>query len=122
MEQKTIELEYDHGIFCVAFVYSRNNGSVVIKGEYSDVKRLINKEYSPSVVNETFWRKGVGWSIWKVYGSREFWINYPKRPSHVLNSNRRNKFEFYSFDKRKIVFSLRRIPKRWIPEYDEFLL
>ena len=134
---KTVgETGYGDGEFVIAFVYS-NKGAFLLKGFQKEVREWLEYEKTNHlryIVNYTGWKHKIqifnNWEFWhkdfliktpgdKVYNKftskwqyNKRWVIRP-RVNHTININLTvsNKFKL----------SLRRLSKKWIPEYDNII-
>ena len=138
-----IEIEADGksgmagGAYVLAFVYSKYKGNAVVKGYMREVENHIKKNYTHYFVNYSLWYLGSHRDIWK------FWkdgigIHQPTRSTrrgklekedrrfvvrpyvdwnYDLSEEEREK-KHREADEQALYF--KRMPKRWIPEFDKF--
>jgi hypothetical protein len=108
------------GAYCLAFVYSKSTGNFVLKGYYKEVQDYLKNNYTHYFVNYTLWAHGEHRDIW------DFW----KDSIGIFSpTNKRRNWKYqvrpYSnsiMDKdemAKKTFKFKRLPKRWIPEFDQ---
>ena len=118
------------GAYTLAFVYSKHKGNVVVKGYMREVEEYIKKNFTHYFVNYSLWRRGMHRDIW------EFWksgvgISTPSRyrkrtPKDELRFQVYPRSDSFKYDegverKRKAeTLYFKRMPKRWIPEFDKF--
>ena len=110
------------GAYTLCFVYSKYKGNVVLKGYYQEVQDYLKKNYTHYYCNYSLWYHGGNrdiWSFWKD-GIGIF------EPS---NTRKRVKWEIRPYtcgyddvsleDSNKKALYFKRLPKRWIPEFDK---
>lgn len=115
------------GAYCLCFVYSKYKGNFVLKGYYEEVKEYLKKNYTHYFCNFSLWHRGFNRDIW------DFWKENISifEPSRRKRKGGREKFEVrpYSIwfeddatteEKDKMALKFKRLPKRWIPEFDKF--
>lgn len=108
--------DWSGGARTFAFVYS-NKGNFIVKGYYNEVdqylENLTRKGYK-WFANFTLWYSGQSRNIWK------FWKPgvYIQDPS-LYRNGKWTKWEVNDFKTRKCL-TFKRLPKKWIPEFDEF--
>jgi len=126
--------DYGRDPFCLVFVYSPHfKRGILFKGWLTEVRKQITKAVAkPYLANFTFWNEGSNRGYWefkllvgKVY------LDTPIKPrregylslSSVLRSkyNRHHTFTTWDSEKQILLLKLRRIPRRWIPEYDRIV-
>lgn len=104
------------GAFCHAFVYSKFKGNFLVKGYYEEVKEYIKKNYSHYFVNYTLFGYNGFRDIW------DFWLDSVSlwEPDRKY-SRRKNSHKWFVGDRSVgIELYFRRLPKRWIKEFDRF--
>jgi len=140
-QYRSIEIKADGksgmmgGAYVLAFVYSKHDGNFVVKGYMREVEKYIKKHFTHYFVNYSLWYLGTHRDIW------EFWkkgvgIHTPtksskrgkiKKEDRVFKvrprcdwswdvSKEEYKRQQKDADERQLVF--KRMPKRWIPEFD----
>jgi hypothetical protein len=136
MRLPEIDVGYKRGLFVLAFVYSRDKGNGLIKGDYDAVTTKLG-EFTPCAVNFQRFSKGIKigacWRFltdpqWSSFTGPYMYVRIqePRRfirdyPGYIP---REAKFEIYCSNGSEKLASLklRRIPKKWIPEYDKLLI
>ena len=123
------------GAYVLAFVYSKHKGNVVVKGYMREVEEYIKKNYTHYFVNYSLWYLGSHRDIWKFW-KKSIGIHEPTRSTrrgkikkkdrkfcvrpyvdvdYSLSEEERDK-QWQEAEKQALYF--RRMPKRWIPEFD----
>ena len=99
------------GAYCICFVYSKYDGNFVVKGYVREVDEYLKKNCTHYFCNRSLWHLGFNRDIWC------FW----KKGVHILEPSRtingRKKFRVWNDE--KIRFEFKRMPKRWIPDFDK---
>ena len=108
---KTIELsgfEKRHPScpWAMYFVYPQDGEPVVVKGMSRDVVQYVREHYPVALVRYTYWKDGVSRGHWMFTNS-----NHERR--FVVRDGRR--WKVWIGDR---TYSFRRLPRRWIPEFD----
>jgi len=120
------------GAYTLCFVYSKNNGNFVLRGYHKEVEEYLKKNYTHYFYNMSLWYQGSNRDIWN------FWkdgvgIHRPHRHSRIFKGKDRWKFQVRPYtnsrmwdddyeeksklaDEKSLWF--KRMPKRWIPEFD----
>lgn len=109
------------GAYTLCFVYSKHNGNFILRGWRGEVMKYLKKNYSNYFCYISMWSNGCSrghWKFWKdnvsifepkKLGKRKEWkyrvVKYSG--SGIYHSNREKELEF------------KRLPKRWIKEFDE---
>ena len=116
---------WSEGAYCLCFVYSKYNGNFVLKGYYREVKKYLKKNYTHYFYNMTLWHKGFSRNIWhfwkKDIGIFDVSIRERKRGKKTqvrpYSCSYENKFTEEEIKSKTFYF--KRLPKRWIPEFDK---
>ena len=102
------------GGWVIAFFYS-TSGNFVIKGYLKEVESEMDKMKSKGIkyfVNITIWSSGVHRSIWKS-SEKNMYLCEP--------SKKNKKWEFRKYIEGNVnILRFKRLPKRWVPEIEEF--
>lgn len=117
--------DWSVGAYTLAFVYSKNSGNFVLRGYYGEVKQYLKKHYTHYFVNYSLWSGGHSRNIWDFWNDsigifspsqRRKDRKYEVRPY----TGGRNNISLKEFDAKRLKF--KRLPKRWIPEFDMFFI
>lgn len=117
------------GAFVTCFVYSKFNGNFLVTGYSDEVDKYLKENHTHYFMNIVFWCDGRNrsyWSFWK----KNIGIFEPDKGKHFSGVKRQTKYKireysWYTTDEeedrqQKVCVSLKRLPKRWIPEFDRF--
>jgi len=115
------------GAYCLCFVYSKYNGNFVLKGYIREVEEYLKKNYTHYICNKSLWSSGFNRDIW------DFWKQDVGifHPSLKEKKRKGKKIEVRPYshwfeddttteEKDEMSLSFKRLPKRWIPEFDRF--
>jgi hypothetical protein len=114
------------GAYCLCFVYSKYDGNFVLKGYVKEIEEYLKNNYTHYFCNLSLWYQGFNRDIWKFWKD-DIGIFHPS-----LREKRRGKkirvrpysrwFEddATTEEKEKMSLWFKRLPKRWIPEFDKF--
>jgi len=113
------------GAYCLCFVYSKYNGNFVLKGYLREVEEYLKKNYTHYFYNLSLWNRGMNRDIWHFW-KKNIGIFQPERKSKDKERKKfriREYYDSYSDDaeeqeKEKLELSFKRLPKRWIPEFN----
>lgn len=109
------------GAYSFVFVYSKYNGNFILRGYIKEVEEYLKKHYTHYFCNKvlfgngnhrniwSFWKEGVG-ILQPTYISKNYKYNRDKFKIH----------QYRQINSEPISYSFKRIPKRWIPEFDKF--
>jgi len=95
--------------FVIYFVYPKNGEAVVVKGMSEEVEKYVKEHYPIAFYRYTMWRNGFGRGYWR-FTDRYRFISHEGRRLRVTIYHKNGDL--------KRVFTLRRIPHKWIPEFD----
>ena len=114
------------GGFTLCFVYSKYKGNFVLSGYMREVEEYLKKNYTHYFCNFSLWNNGFNRDIW------HFWkdsIGIFKPSPRERRKGEKIMVRPYSGswlrdapDENEIIektFKFKRLPKRWIPEFDE---
>lgn len=115
--------DWSEGGYCLCFVYSKYNGNFVLKGYLREVNEYLKKNYTHYFYNLSIWHQGFSRDIW------HFWkkdIGIFKASFKERRKGKKTTIKpYYSSNPKmteieyaKKTFTFRRLPKRWIPEFD----
>ena len=117
------------GAFTLCFVYSKHKGNFLVKGYNHEVDEYLTKNHTHYFVNKTYWCNGRfrgHWTFWK----KDVGIFEPDKDKRFSGRNRQTKYQireysWFSSDEeedrqQKETIHLKRLPHRWIPEFDRF--
>ncbi len=116
------------GAYVLCFVYSKYNGNFVLRGYHKEVKEYLKKNYTHYFCNMSLWHHGTNRDIW------QFWkdsvgVHPPHRNSKIFKGKDKWKFQVRPYtswhddeevkkEAEKKTLWFKRMPKRWIPEFD----
>lgn len=117
------------GAYTLCFVYSKYNGNFVLRGYSKEVEEYLKENYTHYFYNMSLWYYGSNRDIWKFWKDN-VGVHYPHRHSRVFKGKDRWKFQVRPYtnwhdseeekknaDNKSLWF--KRMPKRWIPEFDK---
>lgn len=106
------------GAYTLCFVYSKYSGNFVLRGYYKEVKEYLKKNFTHYFCNYTLWHRGFNRSIWDFWKERVI-IHHPS----IRDRKKGQKIQVRPYtsekDWKNKDYRFRRLPKRWIPEFDE---
>lgn len=124
------------GAYVLAFVYSKHKGNVVVKGYLREVEEYIKKNFTHYFVNYSLWYMGSHRDIWNFW-KKEIGIHEPTRSCKRGKISKKDRkfvvrpyveWNYDSAEERERLHKeadekalyFKRMPKRWIPEFDKF--
>lgn len=116
--------EWMGGAYSLCFVYSKYKGNFVLRGYAKEVEEYLRKNYTHYFYNITLWHQGFSRNIWKFWKDNVGIFEPDKHKSKYHKRNYKFSIRYYSdilaenSDNKEII--LKRLPKRWIPEFDVF--
>ena len=115
------------GAYTLCFVYSKYKGNFVLKGYMKEVEEYLEKNYTHYFCNMSLWHQGFNRDIWKFWKD-DITIFEPHRQSKSYKGKDKWKFQVRQYSYAKTVEGnieveplwFKRMPHRWIPEFDKF--
>ena len=118
--------------YAIAFCYCsktfNKHGEFVIKGGARDVERKLDSLDFPLLVFMSYWRHGRSRFCYPSLKNFKRFSAAESKPYWSPTDYRRDYKQWRSFYRKwvlkfcgKTILSVRRVPKKWIPEYDEML-
>ena len=115
------------GAYCLCFVYSKYKGNFVLRGYVREVEEYLKKNYTHYFCNLSLWSSGFNRDIWKFWKA-DVGIFHPSLRD---KKRKKNKIEVRAYsswfeddttteEKDNVALHFKRMPKRWIPEFDRF--
>ena len=122
------------GAYTLCFVYSKYKGNFVLRGYSAEVEEYLKENYTHYFYNLSLWYHGNNRDIW-YFWKPDVGVHQPHRYSKIFKGKERWKFQVrpyinsHSWDddydkknkeenEKSLYF--KRMPKRWIPEFDKF--
>lgn len=122
------------GAYCLCFVYSKYNGNFVLKGYMREVQEYLKKNYTHYFYNLSLWHHGMNRNIWYFWKENVgvFDVSIKERrkgkktevrpySNSYLNDDNMSMKEIVDMkvENEKKTLKFKRLPKRWIPEFDQ---
>ena len=123
------------GAYCLCFLYTKHKGNFVIKGYVREVEEYVKKNYTHYFYNLSLWYLGTHRDIWHFW-KKDLNIYSPdKYKKGVKKENLRfrvrprcdwrwdvstEEYEKQQKDAEEKQLVFKRMPKRWIPEFENF--
>lgn len=105
------------GAYTLAFMYTKYKGNFIVRGYLDEVEEYIKKNYTHYFYFKSMWHQGESrgyWEFWK----KDVGISEPSKSRKTFKfkvyKSGREDGEFKIFKE----FQFKRLPKRWIPEFD----
>jgi hypothetical protein len=95
--------------YCMCFVYTPTK-FVLLKGMAFKVEPYLKANYPKAVYRMTYWKDGRSRGFWRSTLRISFSFDY---------KNRRHEISIRMPDGTEKLMNVRRIPKKWIPFYDQ---
>ena len=118
-------LNWGDGARTMCFVYSKNHGNFILEGYRGEVDAYLKKNYTHYFCYFSMWRNGRSRGYWKFWRDIIVKIYEPSKISkawkYKVIKYRPSDGYGYSISTKKETKKLefKRMPKRWIPEFDE---
>ena len=114
------------GAFTLCFVYSKYDGNFVLSGYMREVEAFLEKNYTHYFYNLSLWHRGFNRDIW-YFWKKNIGIFHPsrrdKRKGEKISIRQYHDYRGVVADKEEVrekTLTFKRLPKRWIPEFDKF--
>ena len=105
------------GAYVFCFVYSKYSGNFILKGYSKEVEDYLRKNYTHYFCNITFFPNKGRRNYWRFW--KKFVYIYEPATGKYNKTNNKFRVSGYGEDgKEKIEMKFKRLPKRWIPEFD----
>lgn len=110
------------GARTMCFVYSKHHGNFILEGYIGEVKQYLQKNYTKYFCYYSMWYAGRSRGYWRFWKDRDVTISEPSKHRKSWKYTITSYEPRYSYSqdvKIKHQISLKRLPKRWIPEFDK---
>jgi hypothetical protein len=110
------------GAYCLCFVYSKYKGNFVLKGYVREVQEYLKKNYTHYFYNLSLWHYGQNRDIWYFWKDDVgvFDVSIKERKKGKKTQVRPYSDSVLTEEELETkTFKFRRLPKRWIPEFDQ---
>lgn len=109
------------GAYCLCFVYSKYNGNFVLRGYIEEVTDFLKKNYTHYYYNKSLWSDGFNRDIWGFW-KKDIGLFSPEKrgdeKKFVIRPYYKHDEDKNDVERKTLKF--KRLPKRWIPEFDNF--
>jgi len=113
--------DWSGGAYCLCFVYSKYKGNFVLRGYIKEVEEYLKKNYTHYFYNKSLWHHSQNRDIWGFW-KKDIGIFTASLKKKRKKTQIRPYYE-YEIDEANLkakTFEFKRLPKRWIPEFDKF--
>jgi len=110
------------GARTMCFVYSKHNGNFILEGYRGEVDEYLKKNYTKYFCYYSMWSGGISRGHWKFWKDRDVTIFEPCKSRKDWKYKIISREPRYSYSQRhkvKMELHFKRLPKRWIPEFDK---
>lgn len=122
------------GARCLIFVFSKHCGNFIVKGYMREAEEFLKKNFTHYFCYKSMWRssykpRGI-WDFWKdsvvIFSPRRkvsrymYGCGYRPTYKYSIRPYNRGYGDNEHEENEKIKITLKRLPKRWIPEFDKF--
>jgi hypothetical protein len=115
--------EWYGGARAMYFVYSKDHGNFILEGYHREVSEYLKKNYTHYFYRYTYWYNGKsrgGWKFWKDTVGIIAPSKLRKEWKYEIRLWTGGRHYVSVEESNKTKLSLKRLPKRWIPEFDRF--
>lgn len=109
------------GAYCLCFVYSKYNGNFVLKGYMREVEEYLKKNYTHYFCNFSLWNLGQSRDIWHFWKKDIGVFDVSIKERRKGKKSEIRPWMNPELDEETLkakTFKFKRLPKRWIPEFD----
>lgn len=103
----------DTNPYTIVFVYPKDSDPFIVKGGSKNVLKYLEQLSIVCVANVTFWKHGVQRNLMRFYGISALYSRFDKRGKYTLF--------FYKDGQRIEVKKMRRIPRKWPVELNQYV-
>lgn len=113
------------GARTMCFVYSKHNGNFILEGYRGEVEEYLKKNYIQYFCYFSMWHRGRSRGYWRFWKDLTVSIHSPSKIGknwkyRVIKYKPSTGYSYYVSTKREDkVLEFKRLPKHWIPEFDE---
>ena len=97
--------------YCMYFVYPEHGQPVIVKGLWSKVDSYVRCQYNNALVRQTFWCQGKSRGLWSFVGKGRSIVK-------TVDGKWLVTIHDYCRPEQLRVFKFRRVPHKWVPEFD----
>ncbi len=118
-------LNWGDGARTMCFVYSKNHGNFILEGYRGEVDAYLRKNYTHYFCYFSMWHNGRSRGYWQFWRDITVKIYEPSKISKtwkykVIKYRPSDGYGYsISIKKEDKKLEFKRMPKRWIPEFDE---
>jgi len=110
------------GARTMCFVYSKHCGNFILEGFRGEVETYLKSHYTKYFCYFSMWYNGRSRGYWKFWKDRDVTILTPSKHRKDWKYkivSREPRYSYCQELKTKAEIHLKRLPKRWIPEFDK---
>jgi len=110
------------GAYCLCFVYSKYKGNFVLKGYMREVEEYLKKNYTHYFCNYSLWNCGQNRDIWHFWKKEVGIFDVSIKERRKGKKTEVRPWRDSEMTEEELVaktFKFKRLPKRWIPEFDK---
>jgi len=114
--------DWSEGARTMCFVYSKHHGNFILEGYLGEVQEYLKKNYTKYFCYFSMWSGGISRGYWRFWKDRDVSIISPSKHRKDWKYkivSREPRYSYRQELKTKYEISLKRLPKRWIPEFDK---
>lgn len=116
---------WGEGARTLCFVYSKHQGNFILEGYLGEVKNFLKANFTHYFCYFSLWHNGRSRGYWRFWKDNMVSIFQPSKVSkhwkyRVVQYVPDGGYGFSIFNKKvNTVLEFKRLPKRWIPEFDK---
>lgn len=110
------------GARTMCFVYSKHHGNFILEGFLGEIQEYLKKNYTKYFCYYSMWYAGRSRGYWRFWKDRDVTISEPskhRKEWRYTVTSREPRYSYRQDVKIKAELHFKRLPKRWIPEFDK---
>ena len=114
--------DWYEGARTMCFVYSKHCGNFILEGYRGEVERYLKANYTKYFCYFSMWSNGRPrgtWQFWKDRGVTIFTPSKHRKDWKYKIVSYEPRYSYSQSEKKRFEIHLKRMPKRWIPEFDK---
>jgi hypothetical protein len=110
------------GARTMCFVYSKHCGNFILEGYLGEVRAYLESYYTRYFCYFSMWHHGESRGYWRFWKNRDVTISEPSKSRKDWRfevTSRDPRYSYRQGIKIKAELHFKRMPNRWIPEFDK---
>ena len=114
--------DWYEGARTMCFVYSKHCGNFILEGYRGEVEEYLKSHYTKYFCYISMWSHGRSrghWKFWKDRGVTIFEPSKHRKDWKYKIVSYEPRYSYRQDEKKRFEMRLKRMPNRWIPEFDK---